>query len=70
MYGLLCILFSLVIHSLILYAIGLGLFVDELSYLLLKGKNHKDNYSPVSLAGTLIFIILVYIFRTQIITYF
>ena len=67
MYGLLDIAASLLVHSLILYAIGLGLFVDELTYLLIGGKTHKDNYSAISLTGTLAFIAVVYVFKTQIV---
>src|SRR5690348_16598121 len=70
MLGLISIVVAFAIHSLILYAIGLGLFVDELTYLLIGGKTHKDNYSVVSLSGTVIFMILTYFFRQAIITHF
>ncbi len=63
MYGLVCILVGLFFHSIMIYAIGLGLFVDELTYLLMRGKNHKDNYSKISLLGTLFFVIIVFIFE-------
>jgi hypothetical protein len=63
MYGLVGIAIALVIHSLILYAIGLGLFVDELTYLIIGGKTHRDNYSGISLSGTFILIIIVFFLR-------
>lgn len=63
MYGLIGILMGIVFHSVLIYAIGFGLFVDELTYLLIGGKNHKDNYSKVSLLGTLFFVIIVFVFR-------
>jgi len=63
MYGLIAIMIAFVIHSLILYAIGLGLFVDELTYLIIGGKTHKDNYSAISLSGTLILIVAVFFLR-------
>ncbi|OGN25406.1 MAG: hypothetical protein A2925_00015 [Candidatus Yanofskybacteria bacterium RIFCSPLOWO2_01_FULL_44_22] len=63
MYGLVGIFAGLSFHSIMIYAIGLGLFVDELTYLLIRGKNHKDNYSKISLLGTLFFAIIVFIFR-------
>ena len=63
MYGLIGIFAGLTFNSVMIYAIGIGLFVDELTYLLIGGKNHKDNYSKISLFGTLFFVILVFIFR-------
>jgi hypothetical protein len=66
MYGVLLVIVSLINSSITLYAIGLGLFIDELSYILIGGKNHKDNYSTKSLVGTLLFVMLVYIFQVQI----
>jgi hypothetical protein len=68
MYGLFGIAISFLIHSLVLYAIGLGLFIDELTYLFIGGKTHKDNYSVASLTGTLVFIVFIYIFRTHIVS--
>lgn len=62
-YGILGVLLGLIFHSVIIYAIGLGLFVDELTYLLIRGKNHQDNYSKTSLVGTFIFVILVFLFQ-------
>ena len=67
MYGLVGILVGLVLHSVLIYAIGLGLFVDELTYLLMRGKDHKDNYSKISLLGTLFFVIIVFVFRDYLI---
>lgn len=67
MYGIIAIVIGLFIHSILLYAIGLGLFVDELAYLIIGGKDHKDNYSKASLFGTLIFVIVVYILRDYIV---
>src|SRR3989344_4495518 len=67
MYGLAGILVGLVFHSILIYAIGLGLFVDELTYLIMRGKDHKDNYSKISLFGTLFFVIIVFLFRDLIV---
>lgn len=61
MYGLALIPIAWIFSSITLYAIGLGLFVDELSYILMRGKTHKDNYSFVSFAGTAFFVTLVYL---------
>lgn len=66
MYGVVLVILSPIYSNIALFAIGLGLFVDELSYILIGGKNHKDNYSTKSIVGTLLFVILVYILQTQI----
>jgi uncharacterized membrane protein len=63
MYGIIAIAVGFFTHSIILYAIGLGLFIDELAYLIIRGKTHADNYSTRSLCGTLGFVFLVFIFR-------
>lgn len=63
MYGVVFIIFGIAVSSIIFYAIGLGLFIDELTYLLIRGKTHEDNYSSVSLIGTISFVVLVYIFK-------
>src|SRR3989338_11491260 len=52
MYGLGLIPLGIVFAKVFLYALGWGLFVDELTYLLIGGQNHADNYSWISLAGT------------------
>ena len=70
MYGIVGILFGLIIHSVIIYAIGLGLFVDELAYLLMRGKTHEDNYSKISLLGTAVFVIIVFLFKNYLILFF
>ena len=70
MYGIVGILFGLIIHSVIISAIGLGLFVDELAYLLMRGKTHEDNYSKISLLGTAVFVIIVFLFKNYLILFF
>ena len=49
--------------SLHAYAIGLGLFADECAFIILRGKTHADNYSTLSLAGTLGIVIGVFLLR-------
>ena len=41
MYGLLLILISIGAKNKNIFAIGLGLFIDEVPYLILRGKTHK-----------------------------
>ena len=66
MYGLVAMFVGLLLHTAIIYAIGLGLFVDELTYLIIGGKTHADNYSIKSIVGTLVFILVVLIFRKYV----
>jgi hypothetical protein len=66
MYGIILILVSFLLKNPIIYAMGAGLFVDELTYILMGGKTHKDNYSKISLFGTLVFIILVFFLRNYL----
>ena len=68
MFGIAGIIFGLAIHSAWMSTIGLGLFVDELTYILIGGKSHQDNYSKMSIAGTLFFVIIVFIFRNNLIS--
>lgn len=67
MYGIFGIILGLFFQSLIIYAVGWGLFIDELTYLLMRGKTHKDNYSKISLTGTLLFIVIILIFKDYLV---
>ena len=67
MFGLLGVIVGVMFHSLFIYAVGLGLFVDELTYLLIRGKTHKDNYSKKSILGTIAFILLVFILKDYLV---
>lgn len=70
MYGIVLGTIGFMSSSIWIFAIGIGLLVDELPYLLMKGKIHKDNYSARSLAGVLICSILVFIFKDSFISFF
>jgi hypothetical protein len=70
MFGILGILLGIFTHWLAIYAIGWGLFIDELTYILMRGKNHEDNYSKISIFGTLLFVILVFIFKNHFLELF
>jgi hypothetical protein len=67
MYGIVLILVSIFLSNIILYAIGWGLFIDELTYLIVGGRTHEDNYSKTSLLGTLFFIIVVFFLQNYLI---
>jgi len=66
MYGLILILFGVMLSNIFVYAVGWGLFIDELPFLALGGKTHQDNYSPRSLLGVLILAIMVMLFRNYL----
>lgn len=69
MYGLALLTVGYALGSAIIFAVGLGLFVDELTYLLMGGKTHADNYSMISLLGTLMFIVLVFFLKDYIVAF-
>lgn len=66
MYGLVIAPVGLLVSSIPVFAVGLGLFVDELTYLLGGGKNHSDNYSWWSLTGTFILVLVVFFSRSYL----
>ena len=74
MYGVILIILALSNNNITIYAIGLGLLIDELPLILIKGPGHKehhwrgceDYYSSWCVAGVFIIIFLIYIFRNTI----
>lgn len=67
MVGIVLMPIGYLLINITIYAIGFGLFIDELTYILIKGKDHKDNYSIISLIGTAIFVILIYFLKEKLI---
>lgn len=67
MFGLVLVLIGYVLANITIYAIGLALFIDEFTYILINGETHKDNYSMISIIGTVIFVILVFLLRGKLI---
>ena len=53
-----------------LLSISVGVFLDEIGFILIKGKTHEDNYSPKSFMIILLFILLLFIFRENIINFY
>lgn len=51
-------------------SIGIGLFLDEIGFILLRGKTHEDNYSPKSFMILLVFILFLFIFKEYIINFY
>ena len=66
MYGFILAIMGALVESVTIYAVGVGLFVDELGYLLIGGKTHEENYSKTSLFLLVLFVVFVYIFREQL----
>ncbi len=62
-YGIVIIPIGFLLESIFIYALDLSMLIDELGWLIIKGKHHKDNYSKKSLFLLLIFIVVVFIFR-------
>jgi len=67
MYGVLLIILSLFLNNIWIYAIGMGLFVDEIPSPLLHGKTHTDYYSKKSLEILVILIIIIFFLKRFII---
>jgi uncharacterized membrane protein YcfT len=63
MYGLAAVAIGLATVSLPIYSIGLGLFIDELTFVLTGGKTHHDNYSLVSILGTAVLVCVVFVLK-------
>lgn len=53
-----------------LLSISVGVFLDEIGFILIKGKTHEDNYSPKSFMIIMLFILLLFIFRESIINFY
>lgn len=74
MFGLIFIIFLFCISSfytnIYLLSISTGIFLDEIGFILINGKTHEDNYSPESFMILLFFILLLFIFRENIITFY
>src|SRR3989344_1287872 len=66
MYGLVLAPAGALLGSVTIFAVGTGLFVDKLGYLLIGGKTHEENYSKASLLLLGLFVVLAYIFRGQL----
>lgn len=48
-------------------SISTGIFLDEIGFIIIRGKTHEDNYSPKSFMILIFFILLLFIFRENIV---
>lgn len=53
---------AILLHVMPLFAIFLALFIDELTFICIGGSTHEDNYSKMSLLGTIALSVLVCLF--------
>lgn len=74
MYGLLFMIILFSISSfyvnLYLYAISMGIFLDEIGFIIIRGKTHEDNYSPKSFMILMFFILVLFLFRENIVNFY
>lgn len=74
MFGFIFILILFCISSfytnIYLLSISTGIFLDEIGFIILKGKTHEDNYSPESFMILLFFILLLFLFRENIVRFY
>lgn len=74
MFGVVLVIFAFLVDNLTVYAIGWGLFADEIPLILIKGPGHRDEhwqgcedyYTPWCVSGVLILIFVTYLFRDVI----
>ncbi len=53
-----------------LLSISMGIFLDEIGFIIIRGKTHEDNYSPKSFMILLLFVLLIFIFRETIVDFY
>lgn len=53
-----------------LLSISMGIFLDEIGFIIIRGKNHEDNYSPKSFMILLLFLLFLFIFKEIIIDFY
>lgn len=74
MYGLtgviLCLLIAPLRKSILALGISLGVFLDEAGYILINGKTHEDNYSPMSFILIMLLEVILFLCRKQIIKWY
>lgn len=53
-----------------LLSISMGIFLDEIGFIIIRGKTHEDNYSPKSFMILMFFVLLLFIFRENIVNFY
>lgn len=74
MYGLLFTILLFCISNfytnIYLLSISMGIFLDEVGFVLIKGQTHEDNYSPRSFMILMIVVLLLFLFRENIANFY
>ena len=74
MFGLAATIILLCISSfytnIYLFSISTGVFLDEIGFIVIRGKTHADNYSPQSFMILIFFIIILFMFRENIVNFY
>ena len=70
MYGaagvLVCLLIRRRYKNPLLLGAAMGVFLDEVGYILINGKTHEDNYSPLSFILIMVFEVILFVYRKTI----
>ena len=66
MYGALAVVLGLAARNMLVYSVGIGLSIDETTYLLIGGRSHRDNYSTISWVGTGMLLVVTYLARNAL----
>ncbi len=53
-----------------LLSISMGIFLDEIGFIILKGKSHEDNYSPESFMILIFSLLLLFILKENIVNFY
>lgn len=59
-----------IFQNIYLLAIFMGIFLDEVGFIVIRGKDHEDNYSPKSFMWIMFFMILVFILKKPIVDFY
>ncbi|MCH5166699.1 MAG: hypothetical protein J1F35_02285 [Erysipelotrichales bacterium] len=74
MYGLLFTIILFFISNfytnIYLLAISIGIFLDEIGFILIRGKTHEDNYSPKSFMMLMFFVLILFVFRENVVDFY
>ncbi|MBL4693975.1 hypothetical protein JKY72_01245 [Candidatus Gracilibacteria bacterium] len=70
MYGILLMIIGAISKNMMISAVGMALFVDELPFVLRGVETHEANYSLLSNLGVVFFAFVVYFFRENLLKIF
>lgn len=68
MYGVALVVVGVTVSNITMYAIGLALFIDQLPLFIFRRWRHEDSYSTGTLITIGMFLALIFIFRSQLLS--